>query len=103
MYRLTGRRFTPLLKRHSSVPIPVQVRRIATFRKEYEAHVAERAKEGIPPAALSKNQANRVCQLLTEKDGSDAEWLKYYFFFKDTHFQGIDYTALPRRCGRCRI
>ncbi|CAD7959630.1 unnamed protein product [Amoebophrya sp. A25] len=69
-------RFAKVLNRHSPVPIAIQARRIATFRKEYEAHVAERAKEGIPPKPLDPAQTKRVCELLTEKTGADAEWLK---------------------------
>ncbi len=64
-------RFAKVLNRHSPVPIAIQARRIATFRKEYEAHVAERAKEGIPPKPLDPAQTKRVCELLTEKTGAD--------------------------------
>lgn len=76
---MLGRQRFPLarlLNRHSSVPIPLQVRRIASFRKEYDAHVAERAQEGIPPLALSQTQTKRVCELLTKEKGENAEWLK---------------------------
>ncbi|CAD7938746.1 unnamed protein product [Amoebophrya sp. A120] len=69
-------RFSRVLNRHSPIPIPVQARQIATFRKEYEAHVAERAAEGVPPTPLTATQTKRVCELLTEKTGEDAAWLK---------------------------
>mmetsp|Transcript_22464 Transcript_22464/g.56772 ORF Transcript_22464/g.56772 Transcript_22464/m.56772 type:complete len:621 (-) Transcript_22464:2304-4166(-) len=70
-------RFSRVLNRNSPVPIAVQARRIATFRKEYEQHVAEREAEGIPPTPLTAAQTKKVCQLLAEKDGDDAAWLKY--------------------------
>lgn len=80
MFRNTGLtrnlQFARLLNRHSRVPIPIQARFIASFRKEYEAHVAERAKEGIPPTPLSAAQAKRVCELLQSESGADAMWLK---------------------------
>jgi len=69
-------RFSRMLNRHANMPIAMQARFIATFRKEYEEHVAERAKEGIPPTPLSAAQAKRVCELLQSESGADAEWLK---------------------------
>ena len=35
-----------------------------SFFDEYNAHKAERAKLGIPPLALSKEQTKEVCELL---------------------------------------
>jgi aconitase B len=66
-----------VLNKQSLVPIQFQARWIASFRKEYEAHVAERAKEGIPPTPLSAEQTKRVCELLQSESGDSAKWLKH--------------------------
>jgi aconitate hydratase 2/2-methylisocitrate dehydratase len=47
------------------VPFSEQARRITSFRKQYDAHVADReAQRGIPPKALTPAWAKRVCELL---------------------------------------
>ena len=37
---------------------------MSNFFAEYQAHVDERAKEGIPPLALNVEQTKQVCELL---------------------------------------
>ncbi len=55
----------------------VSRRTIATFRKEYDEHVAERAIEGIPPVPLTPQQTARVCELLADPSvGDEGQWLK---------------------------
>jgi aconitate hydratase 2/2-methylisocitrate dehydratase len=47
----------------------------ASFFQEYEKHVAERAKQGIPPLALSVEQTEQVTSLLQENTAERAEEL----------------------------
>jgi hypothetical protein len=43
---------------------------LASFRKDYDAHVAEREKDGIPPLPLSKDQVQSVCEFLSGAKGA---------------------------------
>ena len=62
------------LDRHSHVPVALQMRRIATFKRDYETHVAERAAEGVPPTPLSVEQTKRVCELLQDETVGEHAW-----------------------------
>jgi len=64
---------------------------MSQFFEEYQSHVAERAKEGIPPLALNKDQAAQVVELLKNIPAGKGEELLN--LFKNRVNPGVDPAA----------
>mmetsp|Transcript_57134 Transcript_57134/g.107732 ORF Transcript_57134/g.107732 Transcript_57134/m.107732 type:complete len:912 (+) Transcript_57134:84-2819(+) len=59
----------------ASTALSGQKRFLSEFKKEYDAHVAERAAEGLVPKSLSPQWTSSVCELLKDPPADEKEFL----------------------------
>lgn len=82
-------RASPVVQARHAVPLGA--RWLSAFRDEYEAHVTERAQQGIVPKPLSAEWTSQVVELLKKPPAGEGEFLLE--LFKERVPPGVDEAA----------